>query len=216
MTGNIYFRRSLWKFFLYLPCLSTTKCVIMANGKHYWLSEKEMSKLHKPQVENIKNTLDSCIANGVDISMAVQPHQASYNAVALSTIIGIAQHKDEWIKFLAKYKIQLVFADAQGNNIPIDKWSYSKEFQAWFIHLRNTFPGILFFLAQKEARFLLVAAEIISSIPSNEVHWHKENNTATFHFSDTEMDELEDKLKNQCESFVHYCFDTSINPEYYI
>ena len=185
----------------------------MAGGKHYWLSEKEMQKLDKKQIEDIKNTLDKCITEPIDINMAMQPDKAGYNAVALTVMVGIAQYKKEWINYLVEHKLQLIFSDPEGNDIPVAQWVWSKEFQAWFINLRDTFPGILFFIGPKEARFLLAAAEIIGSIPANEVNWHTGTTTATFHFSDGEMDELEEVLMYQCQSFIHYCFDTGVNPE---
>ncbi len=117
----------------------------MAGGKHYWLSEKQMQKLDKKHIEDIKKTFDSCLTEPIDINMAMQPNKAGYNAVALTVMVGVAQYLKMRINYLVENKIQLIFSDTEGNDIPISQWVWSKEFQDWFLTPPRCVSGYLVF-----------------------------------------------------------------------
>ena len=114
------------------------------------------------------------------------------------------------------FSVNLNFTETENSNeyIPETQWKTQPAYYTWFQKLVEV-PFILFFIADEDARFYALAADILLQEEVDAVTDKSDGRTCVT-FTREQTAKLEERLFEACCSLLLYCSGSGFNPRIYI
>lgn len=137
------------------------------------------------------------------------------NVAEIQQLLMAMQHHPQLIGKML-FSINFNFAEITGSElfVPEQHWKTNPVYYRWFQELIEV-PFILFFIADEDARFYALAADILEDGEVDAITDQSDGRTCiTFSIEQTKI--IEERLFNACCSLLLYCSGSGFNPKIYI
>jgi hypothetical protein len=127
--------------------------------------------------------------------------------------LALSQHKKEWLEALLFNCHFEFYKDAERTeSYKEGEWQRNPDIQSWLRNLGMTVPFSMYFLRQWEQRFMSVVGTMLSSDKTTISETDREN-IAQFTFTPEHQRQIDKRVGEGSQMFLHFCEGTGINPK---